>query len=53
MRQMSDPTKCQAEHYQLLLKEREKTPCSPKDAAGSWWCDKCEVDQRVTPCIHK
>jgi hypothetical protein len=46
MREMSEPTKIQAEHYADLVQERRENPCSPREQAGQWWCEMCMTDSR-------
>lgn len=46
-RAMNDPSRTQFQHYSDLLKEREDTPCSPKDQAGEWWDEERQIDRRL------
>lgn len=42
-----DSLRNQSECYQELLKERENSPCSPKEQAGQWWDNENQCDSRV------
>jgi hypothetical protein len=37
---------CQAEAYAKLLKEREDSPCTPKQQAGQFWDEEKQIDKR-------
>ena len=41
-------SKSKAEHYQDILKERERNPCSPQKQAGIYWDEKIQCDSRLT-----
>ena len=34
------------ELYHKLLKQRDKTPCSPKEQAGDYWNEEKQIDAR-------
>ena len=40
-REMSQPMKGQAEHYEDLLKERENNPCTEREQVGTDRCSSC------------
>lgn len=42
-RSIENPMKAQAEHYQDLINERSKSPCTPEEQAGesATECDEC------------
>jgi len=46
-RELNNPIKNQAEHYQDLLKERKNSPCSLKEQAGQFWNEKKQIDTRL------
>ena len=36
----------QTDHYNTILKEKEKTPCTLKEQAGKYWSDGIKNDKR-------
>jgi len=45
-RLIANPSKSLREHYEDLLIERDKHPCSPKEQAGIYWDEEKQIDKR-------
>lgn len=51
MRTHTDPSKNQGEHYNDLIEERRKNPCTPEEQAGEGDADFCTKCNKMT--IHQ
>lgn len=57
LRYVCDRSKCQAEHYHDLIKERKNNPCTPEQQAGrdAKICPKCRkktIHQIINICMN-